>query len=208
MRGEGSKSVPEPTDEVLMEQFLRGDAKAFEVLLRRHEKAVYHFLFRFVRHPQTSEDLLQETFLRVIHHAKDFQGRSKFSTWVFTIARNLCLDHSRRQKFRKHASLDAPLSEDKDSASRVDFVPSKDASPQDDLTAKDLLARLDKALLTLSDDQREVFLMREKMGLPFKEIAEIVGCPENTVKTRMRHALEKLQKAIEIEREELARVTG
>jgi RNA polymerase sigma-70 factor, ECF subfamily len=200
--------VPETTDEALMEQYLKGDAKAFEALLRRHERAVYHFLFRMVRHKQTSEDLLQDTFLRVVHHAKDFQGRSKFTTWVFTIARNLCLDHSRRQKFRKHASLDAPLSDDKDSASRVDFVPSREASPQEELSAKELMARLDKAMLTLSEDQKEVFLLREKSGLPFKEIAEIVGCPENTVKTRMRHALEKLQKALETEREELAKVAG
>jgi RNA polymerase sigma-70 factor (ECF subfamily) len=191
-----------------MAQYQKGDARSFEVLLRRHERPVYNFLYRMVGHPTTAEDLLQEVFLRVIHHAKDFEGRAKFTTWVYTIARNLCHDHGRRQKFRKHASLDAPVSDEKDGASRVDFVPSRDSSPHDDLVAKDLMARLEQAMTTLSDDQREVFLMREKLGLPFKEIADIVGCPENTVKTRMRHALEKLQKALRIETEELARVTG
>jgi RNA polymerase sigma-70 factor, ECF subfamily len=191
-----------------MAQYQKGDTRSFEVLLRRHERPVYNFLYRMVGHPATAEDLLQEVFLRVIHHAKDFEGRAKFTTWVYTIARNLCHDHGRRQKFRKHASLDAPISDEKDGASRVDFVPSRDSSPHDDLVAKDLMARLEQAMTTLSDDQREVFLMREKLGLPFKEIAAIVGCPENTIKTRMRHALEKLQKALNIEIEELARVTG
>lgn len=200
--------MPEPSDEALMEEFQRGDAKAFEVLLRRHERAVYHFLYRMTQNPSVAEDLLQDVFLRVVHHAKDFQGRARFSTWLFTIARNLSHDHARRQKFRNHASLDAPLSQEGEGASRLDFVPSRDASPHENIVAKDLVARLQKALQTLSEDQREVFLLREKMGLPFKEIAQIVGCPENTVKTRMRHALEKLSKALESENEELARVMG
>jgi RNA polymerase sigma-70 factor (ECF subfamily) len=204
----GQTTVPEPTDETLMMQYREGDVRAFEVLLRRHEKPVYNFLYRMTGHPTTAEDLLQDVFLRVIHHAKDFEGRAKFTTWVYTIARNLCHDHGRRQKFRRHASLDAPLSDEKDSASRVDMVPAKDSGPHDDLVAKDLVGRLEKAMATLSDDQREVFLLREKMGMPFKEIAAVVGCPENTVKTRMRHALEKLQKALDLEAEELARVTG
>jgi RNA polymerase sigma-70 factor, ECF subfamily len=203
----GFAIVPEPSDEILMGQFQKGDSRAFEVLLRRHERPVYNFLYRMVGNPSTAEDLLQDVFLRVINNAQSFEGRAKFSTWVYTIARNLCHDHGRRQKFRRHASLDAPVSDDSDS-SRVDFVPSKDSSPHDDLVAKDLIARLELALETLSDDQREVFLMREKLGLPFKEIADVVGCPENTVKTRMRHALEKLQKALEVESEELARITG
>jgi RNA polymerase sigma-70 factor (ECF subfamily) len=191
-----------------MAQYQKGDARAFEVLLRRHEKPVYNFVYRMTGNRAAAEDLLQETFLRVIRHAKEFEGRARFSTWVYTIARNLCHDQGRRMKFRRHASLDEPLSREQDGAARVEFVAADAPTPHDEAVAKGLLARLEVALATLSKDQREVFLMREKLGLPFKEIAAVVGAPENTIKTRMRHALEKLQKALDAETEELARVTG
>jgi RNA polymerase sigma-70 factor (ECF subfamily) len=195
-------------DEQLVLQFAKGDAKAFEVLLRRYERPLYYFIYRMVGSPTTAEDLVQEAFLRVVHHAAEFEGRAKFSTWLYTIARNLCHDHGRRQKFRRHVSLDEPIGHDKDSASRVEFVPSRESSPHEDLEAKHTMESLEKILETLSEEQREVFWMREKAGLQFKEIAVIVGAPENTVKTRMRHALEKLQKALLSQQEELKRLLG
>ena len=97
------------TDAELLARFNEGDAKAFEILLGRYQRPIYNFIFRSVRHKDHAEELLQEVFLRVIQRSKDFKGQSKFSTWLYTIARNLCIDHSRKMSFRRHKSLDSPM---------------------------------------------------------------------------------------------------
>src|SRR5678809_1658540 len=107
-------------DEVLMVAYQRGEVRAFEVLLTRHRKPVYNFILRFVGSRETAEDLLQETFLRVIKGAEAYQRQAKFTTWLYTIARNLCVDQSRRGKHRKAASLDAPIGDEDGSATLLD----------------------------------------------------------------------------------------
>src|SRR5215468_2891832 len=91
-----------------MARYQRGDVRAFEVLLARHRKPVYNFILRFVGSREQAEDLLQETFLRVIKGADSYQREAKFTTWLYTIARNQCVDLSRRMKLRRMSSLDAP----------------------------------------------------------------------------------------------------
>jgi RNA polymerase sigma-70 factor (ECF subfamily) len=89
------------TDEALMAAYQRGDLAAFAELVARHEKRLWNFLRRFVRDEATAEDLLQEVFLRVVKSAADWQPSAKVSTWLFTIARNLCTDQARRAEFRR-----------------------------------------------------------------------------------------------------------
>src|SRR5215813_2927328 len=96
-------------DEDLMVLYQRGEVRAFEVLLSRHRKPVYNFILRFIGDKETAEDLLQEAFMRVIKGAEAYKRQAKFTTWLYTIARNLCVDQTRRRKHRKHASLDAPM---------------------------------------------------------------------------------------------------
>src|ERR1041384_1901866 len=93
-------------DEDLMVLYQRGEVRAFELLLTRHRKPVYNFILRFVGDKETAEDLLQEAFMRVIRGAEAYKRQAKFTTWLYTIARNLCVDQTRRRKHRKHASLD------------------------------------------------------------------------------------------------------
>src|SRR5512137_1749058 len=97
------------SDEGLMEAFQRGDTRAFEHLLRKHKRPVYNFIHRQVGNEATAEDLMQEVFLRIIKGAASYKREAKLTTWVYTIARNLCVDHSRRAKHRKAASLDQPV---------------------------------------------------------------------------------------------------
>ena len=91
-----------------MQAYRAGDARAFERLVARHEKPVWNFLRRFVADATTAEDLLQEVFLRVVKSADEWRGAAKFSTWLYTIARNLSVDHARRAVHRNAASLDGP----------------------------------------------------------------------------------------------------
>ena len=180
-------------DEDLMVKYQQGEVRAFEVLLTRHRKPVYNFVLRYVGDKETAEDLLQETFMRVIKGADAYKRQAKFTTWLYTIARNLCVDQTRRRKHRKHASLDAPMAADDDSGTLLDVIPSKEMGSDRKSVNKELYARMQGAIGALSEEQREVFLMREFLDMPFKQIAEVVGVPENTVKSRMRYALEKLR---------------
>jgi RNA polymerase sigma-70 factor (ECF subfamily) len=183
----------DPPDEDLMVQYQSGEVRAFEILLSRHKKPVFNFILRFVGDRETAEDLLQETFMRVIKGAEAYKRQAKFTTWLYTIARNLCVDQTRRRKHRRHASLDAPMSASEDSGTLMDVIPGSEMASDRKSVNKELHETMQRAIAGLSEEQREVFLMREFLDLPFKQIAEVVGVPENTVKSRMRYALEKLR---------------
>ena len=180
------------SDESLMLRYRDGDVRAFEVLVTRHRRSIYNFILRFVRDTAQAEDVLQETFLRVIKGADAYEKQAKFTTWLYTIARNLCVDAARRGKHRKAASLDAPVGDD-EGAALIDLVAGGDPGAEKQSVNRELGARLRKAIEALPEEQREIFLLREVSDLQFNEIAQIVGCPENTVKSRMRYALEKLR---------------
>ena len=186
------------SDEGLMLRYQKGEVRAFEILLSRHRRPIFNFILRYVGEPAQAEDLLQETFLRVIKGADAYQRQAKFTTWLYTIARNLCVDASRRGKHRRTYSLDVPMDgEAKDGPTLLDVVPDKAAGTDRKVLSKELHGKLQAAIDKLSEDQREVFLMREFLDMPFREIADVVGCPENTVKSRMRYALEKLRGELE-----------
>lgn len=187
--------LEETSDEDLLGLFNQGDARAFEVLLSRYERPIYNFVLRSVRDRDRAHDLVQDVFLKVVQRASQFKGDSKLSTWLYTIARNLCIDHSRKMVFRRHRSLDAPVRED-EGGTMLDRVEGKELGADRGTISNELQTLIAGAVEDLPDDQREVFLMRQVQGLPFKEIAKVVGVPENTVKSRMRYALERLQEAL------------
>jgi RNA polymerase sigma-70 factor (ECF subfamily) len=191
-----------------MVRFQRGERPAFALLVRRHKTRLYNFVLRQIRNGSAAEEVVQEAFVRVVQNAADFRHAARFSTWLYTIARNLCVDHARKRALRRHPSLDEPeRAFDGEAIDRLDLSESAaDTSANVERTAvsSEIRERVLAALHKLPDDQREVFLMREVGSMPFKEIAEIVGVPENTVKSRMRYALEHLQAALS-EFEEYAR---
>jgi RNA polymerase sigma-70 factor (ECF subfamily) len=187
---------PHVTDEALMIRFQQGDRAAFAALLRKHKTPLFNFALRQIRAKTTAEDIVQEAFIRVVQNASDFKHEARFTTWLYTITRNLCIDHLRKETLRKHPSLDARPSQDDGGPTLGDHTADVRANVEREATAGELRLRITAAVDTLPDDQREVFLMREASNLPFKEIAEITGVSENTVKSRMRYALERLQAAL------------
>jgi RNA polymerase sigma-70 factor (ECF subfamily) len=194
-------------DEALMARFLSGDRGAFALLVRRHQRPLYNFALRHLASSSAAEEVVQETFMRVVQSASDFRQTSRFTAWLYTIARNLCIDALRKKAQRQHRSLDEPASPndgDPQGPSLADRTADRAASVERSALSLEMRARLLSAVNELPDDQREVFLLREISDLPFKEIALIVDAPENTVKSRMRYALERLQAALS-EFEEYAR---
>lgn len=201
-----TRRLSDMRDDELLERFDSGDVEAFGVLLSRYQVALYNFILRSVRDTDTASDLLQEVFARVIQRADGFDRRAKFSTWLYTIARNQCIDHSRRMKHRRHASLDAtPSASGNNSAPLGERIGNDAPSVDRTAAAPRLRNRIASAVEELPSEQREVFLMRHVQNMPFAEIAMVVGVSENTAKSRMRYALERLQEAL-ADVEEYARV--
>lgn len=193
-------SREEVSDEVLMMRFQGGDQSAFAGLVRRHKTPVYNFILRTVRSREVAEDLVQDVFVKVVQNAADFKHEARFSTWAYTIARNVCIDHLRKAALRRHPSLDqaANTNSGEDGPTLGERIADAHFASAVDRVAigTELGQRITRAVEELPPEQREVFLLREVANVPFKEIAEIVGVPENTTKSRMRYALERLQQAL------------
>lgn len=198
------------SDEELMVEFRDGNSQAFELLVLRHQRPLLNFLLRSVQNRARADELLQEVFLRVVRAKDRYQRTARFTTWVYTIARNLCVDESRRARFRRTVPLESKSRGrgGEEGRSVLDVSAADQVGTDDEAAGPALQRRVALAVASLPDDQREVFLMRQVAGLSFKEIGETVGAPENTVKSRMRYALEKLRLELsDIDPRELADAT-
>ncbi|MBI3723057.1 sigma-70 family RNA polymerase sigma factor [bacterium] len=171
-------------------------------LVSRHGPSVYAFVRRFLGAAPNADDVYQDVWLKVIRYASRFEGRSRFTTWLFQVTRNVCMDHLRARKRRRD-----PVSLENDAqgkeATGVDgSVPLRERLADDRPATHDLAAEQEErnavlvALASLPDEQREVFLLREKTELTFEEISTIVGISANTAKSRMRYALENLRRSL------------
>jgi RNA polymerase sigma-70 factor (ECF subfamily) len=197
-------SREEGSDEALMLRFQSGDRAAFGILVRRHKTAIYNFILRQVRIPPSAEDLAQDVFVKIVQNAADFKHEARFTTWAYAIARNVCIDHLRKMSLRRHPSLDHSDSGEGPTLGERTADSRPGASVDRSAIGAELAVRITRAVEELPPEQREVFLLREIGHVPFKDIAEMTNVPENTVKSRMRYALERLQEALE-EYEDYAR---
>ncbi len=179
--------------------FKAGDARAFETLVRKHRTPVFNFILRFTGHRARAEDVLQETWLKVVRSAREYEAKAKFTTWLFTIARNLCVDSARKESYRQASSLEAPMGNGaggEEGRTLGEALPDGGATPERGAYNARLRPLIERALAGLPEEQREVFVLREYSGIAFKEIAEVTGVSENTVKSRMRYALEGLRRRL------------
>ncbi len=184
------------TDAELMEAFRdRGDMAAFELIVRRYQGPLYNYFARSVGRPARAEELVQELFLRLVRSRERYERTAKLSTWLFTIARNLTVDEARRQRFRRHRSLDAPgrRADGGEGAALIGRIAAEQVPVDEAADGPRVREQVLAAVAALPDAQREVFTMRQFGGLSFREIADILGVSDNTVKSRMRYALEKLR---------------
>lgn len=179
---------------MLLAAYREGDSAAFAKLLERYRGPLFTFLLRSVRERGRAEELYQDVWMRVIERCAEFRGDAKFSTWLYTIARNLSIDHQRKMRFRGHASLDA--AQPGSDQPMGEHLPNPGPSTEAIALGRLVRQRIVGAVEALPEEQREVFLLRQLQGLAFREIAQVVGVPANTVKSRMRYALERLQQIL------------
>jgi len=172
----------EAPDEELMLAYRDGDAGAFETLYARHRGALYRFVLRSLKDRAVAEELFQEAWIRVIEARERYAPSARFSTWLYTIAHNLLVDHWRRKGLVLVDSDEEPASGD-DPAQRVE--------------ARQAAARFLQALEALPPAQREAFLLHEEAGLSVAEIAAATGSNEEAAKSRLRYAMAKLKAVID-----------
>lgn len=188
-----------PSDEELLARFRSGDDAAFEEIFRRWRGRIYRIILRFLRDRHATEDAVQDLFLKVVSAPERFEARSRFSTWLHAVARNLCIDLLRKQRYRRCSSLDVPARENSNGGSGIPLseqVPSSQPSPEVQAGRNLERLRLLSAIARLPDEQRVVFLLRETAGLSFQDIATIMRAPLNTTKSRMRYALINLRRIL------------
>jgi RNA polymerase sigma-70 factor (ECF subfamily) len=174
----------ETTDEDLMLAYGAGDAAAFEALYSRHRGPLFRFLLRQLREHALAEELYQDVWQRVITARERYRPEAKFSTWLYQIAHNRLTDHWRAQAHRPAAPEDA--------MDRAEREPDPQ-TPERQLSAFEERRRLQLALEELPADQREAVLLRLEQELSLEEIGKITGVGRETVKSRLRYALDKLR---------------
>jgi RNA polymerase sigma-70 factor (ECF subfamily) len=196
----------EESDERLMVLYQQGDVRAFEQILDRHRKPLYGYLVRMLKDTEHAEDAFQEVFLRIIKSRMSYEPSARFTQWMYRIAHNYCIDCFRRKGLENMESLDQARGEDSDQR-LSDYVAASDPSPEELAAASEQERALEAAIGSLSPEQREVFLLRERGGLSFREIARMLDIPINTAKSRMRYALQGLRKYLEDEGGPLSEVS-
>ncbi len=184
--------MPSSGDEVLVEAFQAGDLAAFDLLVLRWQRRIQGTIYRILGSEEEARDLSQEAFLKAFRGLKGFKGESRFSSWLYQIAINLCRDRMRRRRGRNFVSLDA-LGEDDGSTRTL----SRDAGPLELAEQGSLRGLVRAALGTLPEEQREVIVLKEYEDLTFLEIAQALDVPLSTVKTRLYRGLVNLRGQLE-----------
>ena len=166
-----------------------GDLNAFEDLVAAYEKNVYNLALRMVGNPQDAEDMAQEAFLKAYRSLPQFRGDSKFSVWLYRIVSNVCLDWLRAQKRRPVASL---TEEDEEGEESQMDLPDESALPEELLERRLTREAVQRGLQSLSEDQRQILLLREIQGLSYEEIGLTLDLEPGTVKSRIFRARKRL----------------
>jgi RNA polymerase sigma-70 factor (ECF subfamily) len=186
-------------DNELMVLFQKGNPHAFELLFEKYRGALFNFICRMLGGQRdAAEDLMQEVFVKIAGARDLYEPRAKFSTWLFAIARNHCINHLRSRRYlqgQATVSLDAATGTG-DGPALVDTIPVPN-TPADAAERHDLESRLDRCIRALPEAYREVFLLRAVEGLPHQEVADILQLNPATVRTLYLRARQALQKELQ-----------
>lgn len=182
------------SDEDLMEKFQSGYEQAFNLLVNRYQDRLHNFLYRYTHNHQDCEDLVQETFFRVFRSRHSYERIAKFSTWMYTIAINLAKSLYKKKKRMTKVTIHKDPDDSEDRPMKLEDT---DILPDDLLHEKMCMDELEKALMELSEDFREVVVLRDIQQLSYEEISEIADLPMGTVKSRINRGRAQLQELLE-----------
>lgn len=186
------------SDNELVNRYVNGDENSLAVLVKRHKRRVYSFLYMATRDKELSEDLFQETFFKVIQtlKKKQYNEEGKFLPWILRIAKNLMIDHFRKAK--KMPTISSVVNEEGERVDIYDIIPCEENSfKTNEKETKEFKQSIKNLINELPADQKEVVMMRTYYDMSFKEIAEMTNVSINTSLGRMRYALINLKKMME-----------
>lgn len=180
-----------PDDAEMIRRYRAGDPDAFEALVRRYQRPLTTYLYRLTGSRAAADDLFQETFLKVLRGLPGYREKDRFGSWLFGIATNVASDAWRRNRgWRERVDADPDA---------VDNAPDPAPMPDVETERRDILQKIESALPEIPLKERRVFLLRQHTDLTFREIAELVDEPLNTVLGHMRNATIKLRKALDLD---------
>lgn len=179
------------TDEEVMLQLQAGDMACYDELVARFKDRLYGFILRMVRNGQTSEDLLQETFLRLYVHRMSYRTIARFSTWIYTIAANLVRSHMRKQNKMPFTDLESDRDDEKPRE-----LPDRNRPVDEEVAGRMTVEAIREAMDSLPVEFREVIILREIEELSYEEIVQVLGVPLGTVKSRVNRARGRLKELL------------
>ncbi len=187
-----STSVASISDKELIELYLKGDEKSFEILVHRHKNRIYTQIYLFVKDRDLAEDLFQDVFIKIVNVLRKdkYNHEGKFLQWALRIAYNLCVDNFRKSKKRKKVSPTETFD-------IFDVLESQDDNMETSLIKSQMHKKVRKLVDQLPDDQREVVILRHYAEMSFKEISQLTGVSINTALGRMRYALINMRKMVD-----------
>jgi RNA polymerase sigma-70 factor (ECF subfamily) len=194
----GSEAIVTPSDQDLMERIRKRDAAAFEVLFARHRATLRQHLARIVRDAAAVDDLVQEVFLRVWTRSEQWSGQGAFKAWLFRIATNLALNHLRwvgRRRERPLEVLEAAAGESAETTEASWLIDASAPGPEAHLEQEASRQQIERLVDALPREKREVFQMAHEGQMEIHEIADALGIPEGTVKSRLHYARKRLAEA-------------
>lgn len=177
----------------LIKRAAKGDADAFEQLVLTYQTPIYNLCLRMTGNPEDAADLSQEAFIKAWKNLGGFQFESAFSTWLYRLASNTCLDHLRSVKRRPQVSMTV---EDDDGETQMMDFPDSAPSPEEAAITKEENELLSRAMRALDEQQRQILILRAINDLSYAEIAEILHIKEGTVKSRLARSRDALRKIL------------
>ncbi len=172
------------SEEDLIEQCRKGDASAFEQIVALYEKRVYNLAYRLTGNHDDAQDMAQEAFVKVWASLKEFRGDSSFSTWLYRIVSNACLDELRRRSRRRTVSLDAPVGDEGPARQ----VPSDEPELGYGMERDEVRRAVQQGIRGLSDHHKMIIVLRDIQGMSYEQIAEALDISLGTVKSRLNRA--------------------
>jgi len=192
-RGAGDSAVPPPhvggsDDAALLHAWRHGDREAIATLLRGYQARVHAVCYRMLRSADEASDLTQESLVRILEGLHTYDGRSQLSTWIIRVTMNCCLSHLRKQRLRRHSSLDAPPRRGPASSGSFRAISgpvARELEGSDRVEQIELREALARALLRLDPGMRALLVLRDMQDLDYQQIADVLGVPVGTVKSRL-----------------------
>lgn len=180
-------------EQKFIKKCVNGDLKAFDELIEKYEKTAYNIAFRMLKNPEDAMDVSQEAFIKVFKSIKTFNFESAFSTWLYRIVTNTCLDFLRKRNTNVY-SIDNPIHTDEGEIERD--IPDESDTPEELLEKKLTKELVNNSISKLDENHRVVIILRDIQGFSYEEISKIIDCSIGTVKSRINRARKNLKDII------------